>query len=356
MGNFFDISQFDSYKEDNRREVKRANGGLPNDMWETYSAYANTYGGVIILGVKELDDKHWRTTGLKLKDKEKLLDDLWNLLHNRNKVNINLLTESDVQTYDVGEDIIIVITVPVAKRSEKPVYINNDMFNQTFRRSNAGDYKCTRLQVKAMLRDQTENTMDMEILDERFRSRFEWGLIADITLPDYETRMAILHKKEELEGYNISEEVIKYIATNIKSNIRELEGAFNKVMASSKLEKKEVTLELAEQALKDIISPDEQKVITPDYIISVVAEHYHVTVADLCGNKRSSKIVMPRQIAMYLCRDIIDTSLKTIGKNLGDRDHTTVMHGIEKIENELKTNDNLKNSIDTLRKKINPQG
>ena len=197
---------------------------------------------------------------------------------------------------------------------------------------------------------------DIETLEARLRSRFEWGLIADISSPDFETRMAILHKKEELEGYNISEEVIKYIATNIKSNIRELEGAFNKVMASSKLEKKEVTLELAEQALKDIISPDEQKVITPDYIISVVAEHYHVTVADLCGNKRSSKIVMPRQIAMYLCRDIIDTSLKTIGKNLGDRDHTTVMHGIEKIENELKTNDNLKNSIDTLRKKINPQG
>ena len=197
---------------------------------------------------------------------------------------------------------------------------------------------------------------DMEILEERFRSRFEWGLIADITLPDYETRMAILHKKEELDGYNISEEVIKYIATNIKSNIRELEGAFNKVMASSKLEKKEVTLELAEKALKDIISPDQQKEITPEYIIFVVAEHYHVTTADLCGNKRSSKIVMPRQIAMYLCRDIIDTSLKTIGKNLGNRDHTTVMHGIEKIEKELQTNDNLKNSIDTLRKKINPQG
>ena len=197
---------------------------------------------------------------------------------------------------------------------------------------------------------------DMEILEERFRSRFEWGLIADITLPDYETRMAILHKKEELEGYNISEEVINYIATNINSNIRELEGAFNKVMASSKLEKKEVTLELAEQALKDIISPNEQKVITPDYIISVVAEHYHVTVTELCGNKRSSKIVMPRQIAMYLCREILDTSLKTIGKNLGNRDHTTVMHGIEKIENELKTNENLKNSIDIFKKKINPQG
>ena len=189
---------------------------------------------------------------------------------------------------------------------------------------------------------------DMEILEERFRSRFEWGLIADITLPDYETRMAILHKNEEMNGYNISEDVIKYIATNIKSNIRELEGAFNKVMAGAKLEKKEVTLELAEQALKDIISPE--------YIISVVAEHYGVTPADLSGNKRNSKIVMPRQVSMYLCREIISTPLKNIGKALGNRDHTTVMHGIEKIENELQNDDNLKNTIDILKKKINPQG
>ena len=197
---------------------------------------------------------------------------------------------------------------------------------------------------------------DMEILEERFRSRFEWGLIADITLPDYETRMAILHKNEEMNGYSISEDVIKYIATNIKSNIRELEGAFNKVMAGAKLEKKEVTLELAEQALKDIISPDEKKVITPEYIISVVSEHYGVTPADLSGNKRNSKIVMPRQVAMYLCREIISTPLKNIGKALGNRDHTTVMHGIEKIENELQNDDNLKNTIDILKKKINPQG
>ena len=197
---------------------------------------------------------------------------------------------------------------------------------------------------------------DMEILEERFRSRFEWGLIANITLPDYETRMAILHKNEEMNGYSISEDVIKYIATNIKSNIRELEGAFNKVMAGAKLEKKEVTLELAEQALKDIISPDEKKIITPDYIISVVADHYGVTPADLSGNKRNSKIVMPRQVSMYLCREIISTPLKNIGKALGNRDHTTVMHGIEKIENELQTDDNLKNTIDILKKKINPQG
>ena len=197
---------------------------------------------------------------------------------------------------------------------------------------------------------------DMEILEERFRSRFEWGLIADITLPDYETRMAILHKKEEMDGYNINEEVIKYIANNIKSNIRELEGAFNKVMASAKLEQKDVTLELAEQALKDIISPDEKRVITPEYIISIVAEHYNVTTADLCGNKRSSKIVIPRQVAMYLCRELTSTPLKSIGKSLGNRDHTTIMHGIEKMEKEIITDSNLNNTIDILKKKINPQG
>ena len=196
---------------------------------------------------------------------------------------------------------------------------------------------------------------DMEILEERFRSRFEWGLIADITLPDYETRMAILHKKEEMDGYNINEEVIKYIANNIKSNIRELEGAFNKVMASAKLEQKDVTLELAEQALKDIISPDEKRVITPEYIISIVAEHYNVTIADLCGNKRSSKIVIPRQVAMYLCRELTSTPLKSIGKSLGNRDHTTIMHGIEKMEKEIITDSNLNNTIDILKKKINPQ-
>ena len=195
----------------------------------------------------------------------------------------------------------------------------------------------------------------MEILEERFRSRFEWGLIADITLPDYETRMAILHKKEEMDGYNISEDVIKYIANNIKSNIRELEGAFNKVMAFAKLEQKEVTLELAEQALKDIISPDEKKVITPEYVISMVAEHFDVSVSDLLGNKRNAKIVVPRQVAMYLCREIISTPLKSIGKSLGNRDHTTIMHGIEKIEKEIANDENLKNTIETLKKKINPQ-
>ena len=195
---------------------------------------------------------------------------------------------------------------------------------------------------------------DMEILEDRIRSRFEWGLIADISSPDYETRVAILKKKEEMDGYDINEDVIKYIATNIKSNIRELEGSLNKVMAFANLEKREVTVELAEQVLKDIISPDQQKIITPEYIISMVAEHYDITIDEIKGNKRNSKIVIPRQIAMYLCREMIDIPLKSVGKCLGNRDHTTIMHGCEKIEHELQTSDTMKNTIEVLMKKNNP--
>ena len=195
---------------------------------------------------------------------------------------------------------------------------------------------------------------DMEILEDRIRSRFEWGLIADISSPDYETRVAILKNKEEMDGYEINEDVIKYIATNIKSNVRELEGSLNKVMAFANLEKREVTVELAEQVLKDIISPNQQKVLTPEYIISTVAEHFDITVDDLKGNKRNSKIVIPRQIAMYLCREMIDIPLKSVGKCLGNRDHTTIMHGCEKIEHELQTSDTMKNTIEVLMKKINP--
>lgn len=161
----FDISQFDEYREDNRREVKKANGGLPVSLWDTYSAFANCYGGAIILGVKENADGSWRTTGLQ--NEAKLLKDFWDTINNRKKVNINLLSDDDVETYVVGEnnDVIMVIYVPMAKREQKPVYINDDIFNGTFRRSHGGDYHCTRLQVKAMLRDQTERTMDMEVLD-----------------------------------------------------------------------------------------------------------------------------------------------------------------------------------------------
>lgn len=197
---------------------------------------------------------------------------------------------------------------------------------------------------------------DMDILEDRIRSRFEWGLLADIQSPDYETRMAILRKKEELDGYNVGDDVIEYIAKNIKSNIRELEGSLNKIIAYANLEKREINLSLAEQVLKDIISPNEKKIITPEYIISTVAEHFDLSPADIIGSKRVSKIVHPRQIAMYLCREMTDVSLIVIGKCMGNRDHTTIMHGIEKIEKELSdiNNNNTTEEIDILKKKINP--
>ncbi len=162
----FDINKFNSYKEDNRQEVKKANGGLPNSLWETYSAFANCYGGVIILGVKEEKDGSWHTTGLNTKDRDKLLKQFWDTINNRQKINLNILKDDDVQTYDINGELIIVIHVPMAKREEKPIYINDDLFGCTFRRNHEGDYRCTRLQVKTMLRDQAENTMDMEVLDD----------------------------------------------------------------------------------------------------------------------------------------------------------------------------------------------
>ena len=195
---------------------------------------------------------------------------------------------------------------------------------------------------------------DMEILEDRIRSRFEWGLVADITSPDYETRMAILRKKEELDGYQISDDVIEYIATHVKSNIRELEGSLNKLMALANLENREIDIGLAEQVLQDIITPDGRRRVRPEEIISIVAEHFNITEEDICGTQRSSKIVRPRQIAMYLCREMTDIPLAMIGKAMGNKDHTTVMHGFEKIDKELQTSESLTNTIEILKKKINP--
>ena len=195
---------------------------------------------------------------------------------------------------------------------------------------------------------------DIETLEERLRTRFECGLIADISSPDFETRMAILRKKEELEGHQIDDNIMTYIATNIKSNIRELEGAYNRLIALSTLEKRTIDMALAEEAIKDIISPNQTREITPELILEVVAEHFHVSTADIRSKKRSADITYPRQIYMYLCRDILGTPLKQIGEILDGRDHTTIMHGQEKIADEIQKNDSVRQLIDTIKKKIDP--
>ncbi len=159
----FDLSKFDEYREDNRREVKSARNGLPVSLWDTYSAFANCYGGVIILGVKEKPDGSWYTTGLK--DPAKLQKDFWNTINNHTKISINLLSDHHIEIFQKDEDTIMVIHVPAARREQKPVFINDDLFGGTFRRNWEGDYHCTREEVKAMLRDQTNETSDMKVLD-----------------------------------------------------------------------------------------------------------------------------------------------------------------------------------------------
>ena len=196
---------------------------------------------------------------------------------------------------------------------------------------------------------------DMETLEERLRSRFGCGLTVDIGLPDFETRMAILRKKEEMDGYNIDNEVIQYIATNIVSNIRELEGALNKITAMSRLEKKEINLALAMEALKDHINPNEKREITPEEILDIVAEHYGIRTADLKSQKRSTDIAVPRQVAMYLIREMTQVPLQTIAGYLNKKDHTTILHGINKIKADIETDEALKKHVDVLMKKINPE-
>ncbi len=193
---------------------------------------------------------------------------------------------------------------------------------------------------------------NMDALEERFRSRFEWGLIADIQPPDYETRMAILKKNAENFNKKMDDEVFQYIANNIKSNIRELEGALNKIIAFSKLNKVDITLSYAEEALKDVIYPNKPKEITPNLIIQVVSEHFGVNPDDIISKKRNSEFVLPRQVIMYLCRTLTGDSLQNIGKILGKKDHTTVIHGINKITAEIETNEELRNKIEIIKKKI----
>ena len=205
---------------------------------------------------------------------------------------------------------------------------------------------------KAIIISSDKHPKEMNTLDERFRSRFEWGLIVDIQPPVYETRVAILRKYAETFNKIIPNEVIDYIATNIKSNVRELEGALNKVNAYSKInQNRTIDMELAEEALKDMIFPDKPKIVTPNLILEVVSEHFGIDLEDITSTKRTKKIVTPRQIFMYLCREMTDTTLEGIGALL-ERDHSTVKHGYDQISKDIEKNPEFKETIETLKSKI----
>ena len=196
--------------------------------------------------------------------------------------------------------------------------------------------------------------IEMSLLDDRLMSRFQGGLMADIQPPDYETRMAILKKNAESYNKEISEEIFDYIASNIKSNIRELEGAFNKVIAYSKLNKVDITLDIVIETLKDLISPNKVKQVTPELIINTVAEHYGVKPEDIKSPKRNSEFVLPRQVYMYVASKLTVESQQNIGKYINKKDHTTIIHGINKISTKLETDEELRNNVEIIMKKLNP--
>lgn len=199
-----------------------------------------------------------------------------------------------------------------------------------------------------------QSPKEMKTLEERFRTRFEMGLMADIGLPEYELRMAILQKKAEEKNFKLSDEVINYIATNVKTNIRELEGALNKLLAVSRLTNTEVTIDIAMKELQNIIDPDKPREITPQTIIEIVCEHFSVTLDQMTGKSRSNDISRPRQIAMYLCKTMTECSLEVIGSFLGGRNHSTIIHGVQKIADEYEIDQDLKSQIDVIKKKIRP--
>ena len=205
---------------------------------------------------------------------------------------------------------------------------------------------------KQIILSSDKQPKEIPTLEERLRSRFEWGLIADIAKPDLETRIAILRRKAEQEKVHVPEEVNVFIASKIESNIRELEGSLNRVLAKSRLGGQPLSLELAQEALSEMLSVKDPRRITIDLITAVVAEYYNVTMDDIKSKKRNREISVPRQTAMYLCRELNGASLPRIGQEFGGRDHTTVMHAVEKLENDISHDPEVRRTVEDLKKRI----
>ncbi|MDR0841764.1 MAG: chromosomal replication initiator protein DnaA [Christensenellaceae bacterium] len=194
--------------------------------------------------------------------------------------------------------------------------------------------------------------MEMTTLEERLRSRFEGGLITDIQQPDIETRIAILKMKALLENIDVEEDILSFIAEKVNSNIRQLEGSLTRVIAYSKLTGKPITTTLADTALKDIIPGYENRKVTVELIQQIVADYYHIDLGTMLSQRRTAEITYPRQVSMYLCREMTEVSLKTIGKHFGGRDYSTVISACNKISDDIKTEPALSITLEDIKKRI----
>jgi len=193
---------------------------------------------------------------------------------------------------------------------------------------------------------------EIPAIEERLVSRFEWGMIADVQPPDFETRLAILRSKAAERGYNVDPSVLEYIAQTVETNIRELEGSLNRLMVFCQLNNTQPNLEKVKDVLANIIFSPKKRLVSPKNIMAVVADFYNVTVEDLVRQSRKKEYVTPRQIAMYIIRKELETSLPMIGEIFGGRDHTTVIHAIDKIQRVAKDKENLKQEISLITNKI----
>ena len=191
----------------------------------------------------------------------------------------------------------------------------------------------------------------MPDIEERLRSRFEWGLIADLQPPDVETRIAILRKKSEDERIALPEDVIHFLATTMKNNIRELEGSLVRVGAYSSLTGQTITLDMAKNVLRDLIG-DKKKIVSIEDIQEAVGSKYHLKIADLKSRRRSKTLVHPRQIAMYLCRELTDASFPEIGRQFGGKDHTTIIHACRQITKAKEADSTLHTTLEGLKEQI----
>ncbi len=273
-----------------------------------------------------------------------------------------LYVTSEIFTNEVIEAIRIGNTSPAAMKNFREKYRNVDVLliddiqfiigKESTQEEFFHTFNQLHEEKKQIIISSDRPPKDMDVLEERYKSRFGWGLIVDIQTPNYETRMAILKNKMDFNSYSIDESIIRYIAENITTNIRDLEGALNKINAYSKLENREVDMELAKNALKDVISPKEKQSITPEYIIDVVCDQYNIDKQDIFSKKRTSEIVIPRQVIMYMCikkAGIASTRIEKILK----KDHSTIFHGANKVESDMEYDKDLKLSVDTLIKKLN---
>ena len=193
---------------------------------------------------------------------------------------------------------------------------------------------------------------EISLLEERLRSRFEWGLIADISSPDLETRIAILRAKAEESGVIVANDVVEQVARRVQSNVRELEGALTRLVAVGRLSGMPVTMELAARVLNEAVYPNPKRILEPEQVVATVAEHFSLTVEQLRGPKRDREIVTPRQIAAYLSREETDASLVRIGAALGGRDHSTIIHACTKIEREMSYDGELRREVALLREAL----